>query len=44
MDTSNSDWQVKGVQGVITQIPTGMAINFIGEFAPEITRIIKRNK
>jgi hypothetical protein len=40
----NSEWQVKGVQGVITQVPIGIGINFIGEFAPEITRIIKRNK
>jgi hypothetical protein len=38
------EWQVKGVQGVITQVPIGMGINFIGEFAPEITRVIKRNK
>jgi hypothetical protein len=29
---------------VITQVPIGMGINFIGEFAPEITRVIKRNK
>ena len=40
----NSEWQVKGVQGVISQVPIGMGVNFIGEFAPEITRVIKHNK
>lgn len=36
------EWQVEGIQAVITQIPVGMGINFIGEFAPEITRVLKR--
>jgi hypothetical protein len=35
---------VKGVTGVITQVPIGMGITFIGEFASEITRVIKGNK
>jgi hypothetical protein len=35
-------WQEKGVQAVITQVPVGMGINFIGEFAPEIIRVFKR--
>jgi hypothetical protein len=43
-EPGKSEWQVKGLQGVVTQVPIGMGINFIGEFAPEITRIIKRNK
>jgi hypothetical protein len=43
-EPGNSEWQVKGVQGVITQVPIGMGINFIGEFAPEITRVIKHKK
>jgi hypothetical protein len=43
-EPGNSEWQVKGVQGVVTQVPIGMGINFIGEFAPEITRGIKHNK
>jgi hypothetical protein len=43
-EPNNSEWQVKGLQGAITQVPIGMGINFIGEFAPEITRVIKRNK
>jgi hypothetical protein len=29
-------------QGVITQIPVGIGSNFLGEFAPEITRILRR--
>ena len=41
-EPGNSEWQPKGVQGVITQVPIGNGINFIGEFAPEITRAIKR--
>lgn len=36
------EWQVKGVQAVITQVPVGMGINFLAEFAPEITRVFKR--
>jgi hypothetical protein len=43
-EPGNSEWQVKGTQAVITQVPIGMGINFIGEFAPEITRVIKRSK
>jgi hypothetical protein len=39
-----NQWQVKGYQAAITQIPVGMGINWISEFAPEITRIIRRNK
>jgi hypothetical protein len=38
----NSKWQVKGYQAVITQIPVGMGINWIGEFAPEIVRVLRR--
>jgi hypothetical protein len=37
-------WQVKGYQAVITQLPIGMGINWIGEFAPEIGRIFHRHK
>lgn len=40
----NPNWQVKGYQAVITQVPVGMGINWIGEFAPEITRKIHRHK
>jgi hypothetical protein len=37
-------WQVKGYQAVITQIPIGIGINWIGEFAPEIGRVLRREK
>jgi len=40
----NHNWEVKGYQAVITQVPVGMAINWIGEFAPEITRVVRRHK
>jgi hypothetical protein len=32
----------EGYQGIITQVPIGIGINFLGEFAPEITRIIRK--
>jgi len=35
-------WQTKGYQAMLTQIPVGIAINFIGEFAPEIGRIFHK--
>jgi hypothetical protein len=38
------NWQVKGYQAAITQVPVGMGINWIGEFAPEIVRKVKRKK
>jgi hypothetical protein len=41
-EPGNLRWQEKGVQAVITQVPVGMGINFIGEFAPEITGKFKR--
>ena len=34
----------KGYQAVITQIPVGMAIDWVGEFAPDIARIFHRHK
>jgi hypothetical protein len=37
-------WQIKGYQAVITQVPVGMAINWLGEFAPEIGKAIRRKK
>jgi hypothetical protein len=36
----HSVWQVRGYQGVITQVFVGAGINWIGEFAPEIARTI----
>ncbi len=40
----NPNWQVKGYQAAITQVPVGMGINFIGEFAPEIFGIFRKDK
>ena len=40
----NADWRVKGYQAVITQVPVGMGINWIGEFAPEIFGVFRKRK
>lgn len=40
----NPKWQIKGYQAVITQVPVGMGIYWIGEFAPEIFGVLKRHK
>jgi hypothetical protein len=37
-------WHVKGYQAVITQVPIGIGINWVGEFAPEIVRVLRRSK
>lgn len=37
-------WEVKGYQAVITQVPVGIGTNWLGEFAPEIVRILRRSK
>ena len=37
-------WQIKGYQAVITQVPVGMSIYWIGEFAPEIFGVFKKHK
>jgi hypothetical protein len=36
----NPSWQVKGYQAAITQIPFGIGVNWIAEFAPEIVRTV----
>lgn len=36
------NWQVKGYQAVITQVPVGIGINLLGELAPEIVRLLRR--
>jgi len=41
-EPGNPSWQNKGLQGVITQVPIGIGINLIGEFAPEIGRILRQ--
>jgi hypothetical protein len=40
----NPSWEIKGYQAVITQFFVGAGINWIGEFAPEITRVLRRKK
>ena len=37
-------WEVQGYQAAITQVFVGMGINWVGEFAPEIGRVLKRKK
>ena len=43
-EPGHSSWQVQGYQGAITQVFVGAGINWIGEFAPEIVRVIHRKK
>jgi hypothetical protein len=43
-EPGNPQWQIKGYQAVITQVPVGMGINWIGEFAPEIFGVLKKHK
>jgi hypothetical protein len=40
----NPKWQVRGYQAVITQVFVGAGINWLGEFAPEIVRILHKKK
>ena len=40
----NNQWQVKGYQAVITQVPVGMGINWLSEFAPELFGWIRKGK
>jgi hypothetical protein len=39
-ETGKPKWQVEGYQAAITQIPIGMGINLIGEFAPEVVKML----
>lgn len=39
-----AEWQIKGYQAVITQVPVGMGINWISEFAPEIFGVLRKRK
>jgi hypothetical protein len=34
----------EGYQGIITQVPVGIGSNFLGEFAPEISRILHKKQ
>ena len=37
-------WQIRGYQAAITQVPFGLGINWVGEFAPEISRVLRGHK
>lgn len=43
-EPGNPSWQIRGYQAAITQIFVGAGINWIGEFGPEITRVVRRRK
>ena len=43
-EPGNINWQVKGYQAAITQVPVGMGINWISEFAPEIFGVFRKHK
>ena len=40
----NPQWQIKGYQAVITQVPVGMGINWLSEFAPELFGWMRKGK
>ena len=40
----NPVWQVHGYQSAITQIFVGVGVNWVGEFAPEIGRVLHRKQ
>jgi len=39
---SSPKWYVDGYQGAVSQVLIGIATNWIGEFAPEIARVVRR--
>lgn len=41
---SNRDLVAEGYRGAITQVGFGIAANWVGEFAPDINRILRRKK
>jgi hypothetical protein len=43
-EPGKSRWTVKGYQAAVTQVFVGAGINWIGEFSPEISRVLKRKK
>ncbi len=43
-EPGNPSWQIRGYQAAITQVFIGTGINWIGEFGPEIGRILHRKK
>ncbi len=43
-EPAHPNWKINGYQAMLTQIPIGVGINLIGEFAPEIGRIFRKKK
>jgi hypothetical protein len=43
-EPGNPSWEVRGYQAAITQVFVGAGINWVGEFAPEIGRILHKEK
>jgi hypothetical protein len=43
-EPGNPRWEVRGYQAAITQVFVGVGINWLGEFAPEIVRILRKKK
>jgi len=37
-------WDVKGYQAAITQVPFGMVLNWVAEFAPDMARAFRKHK
>jgi hypothetical protein len=40
----NQRWDVKGYQAAVTQVPFGMVMNWIGEFAPDMARAFRKHR
>lgn len=40
----NPSWQVRGYQAAITQVFVGVGVNWLGEFAPDIVRVVRKKK
>ena len=43
-EPGNPNWQIRGYQAAVTQVFVGVGINWIGEFGPEIARVVRRRK
>ena len=41
-EPGNPSWQVRSYQAAITQVFVGVGINWIGEFGPEISRVVRK--
>lgn len=43
-EPGKTEWRIKGYQAAITQVPVGMAVNWVGETAPEMARVLRGHK